>query len=203
MTRPDSAPPASDRAARRSPKCRCARSPTEAHGLHGMRGSRPVIGSSTIRTCRDRRQWRGPAWRGRTRRPTAWSPAVRGLSAKIALLQRLRDGGQQNSPAIRPSPAAAASGPAPPAAPPKSAIPDAGFAADRRARAASWRGGTAPASALASSITRPASGFIRPASTFSKVDLPAPLGPSTAMNSPAWACKETSLRMVLPPRVTR
>ena len=46
------APPGSDHAARRSPACRCARTPTAARiDCIAWRGSRPVMGSSTIRIC--------------------------------------------------------------------------------------------------------------------------------------------------------
>ena len=157
------------------------------------RGSRPVIGSSTIKICGSPTMARASMARANSppdKVVAGWSR----LSARSQAPARARWRAEK-LPASRRWPAAAASGPAPPAAPPRSAIPDAGFAADRRA-APPARVRTARPGTCASSITWPLSGFSNPASTFSKVDLPAPLGPSTAMNSPAWAWNETSRRMV-------
>jgi|ERR1039457_1689351 hypothetical protein len=50
--------------------------------------------------------------------------------------------------------------------------------------------------------TEPAARSLRPSSTFSSVDLPAPLGPRIATNSPSPTSRSTSLQIVRPPSAT-
>src|ERR1700685_266693 len=50
--------------------------------------------------------------------------------------------------------------------------------------------------------TEPAARSCRPSSTFSSVDLPAPLGPRIATNSPSPTSRSTSLQIVRPPSRT-
>ena len=57
-------------------------------------------------------------------------------------------------------------------------------------------------SGRSSTSTSPASGRTSPASTPSRVDLPAPLGPSTASTSPACRARSTPSSSALPPRTT-
>ena len=51
--------------------------------------------------------------------------------------------------------------------------------------------------------TVPSLGLMRPSKVLSKVDLPAPFGPSITMNSPSFTVMLMSSKMVRPPRRIR
>ena len=136
----------------------CGKAVSSAWRIHGM--ARIKAGDRLVhdQNIAARRQWRGPAWRGRIRRPTRWWPAVRARSTRSQVSSARAMAGCKLPAASRRRPADAASGPAPPAAPPRAAIPDADFAADRRgAPPACWRG--IAASVLPSRLTSPRIGL--------------------------------------------